>query len=1261
MMLAATSPVNAPLPPVAAVPLRVVVVTLDRHLSAVFKRAAAGMTSETPGLHVSLHAATDWGEDGAALERCKADIAKGDIIIAAMLFLEDQVRAILPALLARRESCDAMIGVLSAGEIVRLTKLGPLRMDGSDKGPLAMLKRLRGSRSGGKSQNAGASQMAVLRRLPKILRFIPGPAQDLRAYFLTMQYWLSGSQENIAALLRFLIGRYADGPRRGHRGRIEAKAPRDYPEVGLYHPRAEGRIVEALDALPSPAQPVRGVVGLLVLRSYVLAEDAGHYDGVIEALEARGLRVAPAFASGLDARPAIERFFMADGVSSVDAVVSLTGFSLVGGPAYNDAAAAETILARLDVPYISAQPLEFQTLETWGASSGGLSPIESTIMVAIPELDGAVAPMVFGGRSDGAGLACTGCGQACVFPHSLESGSHEAPRMRACPERAEALADRVLKLVTLRRTARADRKLAVVLFNFPPNAGAVGSAAYLSVFASLFNTLKALKAGGYDVAVPPNVDALRKRLLDGNSKRFGTDANVHKRIPVDDHVRRERHLAAIEAQWGPAPGKKLSDGGSIFVLGADFGKVFVGLQPGFGFEGDPMRLLFERGFAPTHAFSAFYRYLREDFGANAVLHFGTHGALEFMPGKQAGLTADCWPERLIGDLPNVYLYAANNPSEGALAKRRSAATLISYLTPPIAEAGLYRGLVDLKASIQHWHGTSAEAADARASLLDLILEQAAALDMVVAPGSDAQAQIESLGAQVNELERTLIPEGLHTLGEAPSAEERVELLSAMAGAGEAPAPGRAALEMLVAGGSAADALAVSGLAQTRESLATLTDLAASEKLLARDHEIGALLAALDGGYIRPAPGGDLVRTPAILPTGRNLHGFDPFHIPSAYALRQGAQQAEILLDRHRSEHGALPESVALVLWGSDNLKSEGGPIAQALHLMGAKPRFDSYGRLCGAALIPLEALGRPRIDVMITLSGIFRDLLALQTKMLAEAAYLAATADEPLDQNFVRKHTLEHQREQGCDLETAALRVFSNADGAYGANVNQLIDAGTWVDEDELADAYQARKCFAYGRTGKAAPQAVLLKSILKGVDIAYQNVESVELGVTTIDHYVDTLGGISRAVRRAKGADAAVYIGDQTTGQAKVRSLADQVALETRTRTLNPRWYEGLLKHGYEGVRQIEAQVTNTMGWSATTGQVAPWIYQQISETYVLDPAMRARLADLNPIAAGRMAGRLLEASDRNYWTPDPATLQALRDASDDLEDRLEGVATAA
>ena len=602
MMRAVISPADAST--AGALPVRVVIITLDKHLNVLFQRAADELARAVPGLRLSVHAATDWQEDREALASCLADIAVGDIIVATQLFMEDQVRCVLPALQARRDQCDAMIGLLSAGEIVRLTKLGALRMDGSDKGPLAVLKKLRGAKT-----NSGASQMAVLRRLPKLLKFIPGTAQDLRAYFLSMQYWLSGSQDNVSSMVRFLVGRYADGPRRVLRGRVDAAEPRDYPEVGLYHPRAPGKILEKVADLPPLARDQVGTVGVLILRSYVLAEDAGHYDGVIEALEARGLRVIAAFASGLDGRPAIERFFIEDGVPKVDAVVSLAGFSLVGGPAYNDARAAEDILARLDVPYISGQPLEFQTLEGWGESPTGLTPIESTIMVAIPELDGAIAPMVYGGRSEGAGRPCPGCDRHCVHPETPD-----APRMLTCIERAEALASRVSRLVALRRSARAERRIGVVLFNFPPNSGAVGSAAYLAVFASLYNTLGALAAAGYNVDVPASPDALRLRLLEGNSARFGTDANVHVRIPVDDHIRRERHLAAIEGQWGPAPGKVLSDGGSIFILGASFGNVFVGLQPGFGYEGDPMRLLFERGFAPTHAFSAFYRYLREDFG-----------------------------------------------------------------------------------------------------------------------------------------------------------------------------------------------------------------------------------------------------------------------------------------------------------------------------------------------------------------------------------------------------------------------------------------------------------------------------------------------------------------------------------------------------------------------------------------------------------------------------------------------------------------------
>ena len=724
-----------------------------------------------------------------------------------------------------------------------------------------------------------------------------------------------------------------------------------------------------------------------------------------------------------------------------------------------------------------------------------------------------------------------------------------------------------------------------------------------------------MKDAGYDVNVPDNVDTLRNRLLGGNATLLGTNANVAARVGADEHVRRQRWLSEIEAQWGPAPGRHQTDGASLFILGEHFGNVFVGIQPAFGYEGDPMRLLFERGFAPTHAFCAFYRWISQDYGADAVLHFGTHGALEFMPGKQAGMSGDCWPDRLIGDLPNFYLYASNNPSEGMIAKRRAGATLISYLTPPVAHAGLYRGLLDLKGSLDRWRALPPDAdAGQRDEMLTLIHAQADTVDL-------AETDPAELAAALLELEYTLIPHGLHVVGEGLKEEQRVFMLDA----------------------------------------AGVTDAAERERLgglLAIDHEIPAIIHALDGGYIRPAPGGDLLRTTEVLPTGRNLHGFDPFRIPSAFAVRDGARQADRLLARHQTDHGALPETVAMVLWGTDNLKTEGGPIAQALWLLGAEPRCDSYGRVCGAKLVPLAILQRARIDVVVTLSGIFRDLLPLQTKLLAEAALMAATADEPVEQNFVRLHALAFQAEHGGTIEDAALRVFGNADGAYGSNVNQLVGSGTWNDEGELADAYMKRKGFAYSVSGKPQRHDAVLSHALAHVDVTYQNLDSLEMGVTTVDHYFDTLGGISRAVKRARGGDAAaVYIGDQTRGDGAIRTISEQVALETRTRALNPKWYEALLSHGYEGVREIEAHVTNTFGWSATTGEVQPWVYEKLSETFVLDPAMRERLAALNPTASAKIANRLIEAHERNYWSPGDAMREALQRAGEELEDRLEGV----
>ncbi|MGL4573692.1 MAG: magnesium chelatase subunit H [Burkholderiaceae bacterium] len=1228
------------------VSIRVVIVTMDSHLASATSRAALTLGRQLPGLQLRVHAASEWSSDPATLECCLQDIAQGDIIIVSMLFMEDHFRPVLSALAARRLDCDAMICMMSASEVTKLTRMGRFDMEAPASGPMALLKRLRGNKP--KTGSAGAQQMKMLRRLPQILRYIPGTAQDVRAYFLALQYWLGGSEENVSNLVCLLVDRYATGARAQLRGVLKVAPPVEYPEVGVYHPRLANRLSEVITELPVvvPANKATGRVGLLLLRSYLLAGNTGHYDGVIAALEARGMQVVPAFATGLDARPAIERFFLHDGKASVDAIVSLTGFSLVGGPAYNDARAAEEILARLDVPYFAAHPVEFQMLDEWESSERGLLPVESTIMVAIPELDGATAPMVFGGRAKNSG-------------HARDMQVHS--------ERADALAARVSKQIALRKSDRAKRKIAVVLFNFPPNAGNTGTAAHLSVFESLYQTMIAMKAHGYSVEIPASVDELRNAVICGNAQTYGALANVCARIPTDDHVRREKHLAPIEAQWGPAPGRLQSDGASIHILGAKFGNILVGIQPGMGFEGDPMRLLFDKSFAPTHAFSAFYRYVREDFGAHAVLHFGTHGALEFMPGKQTGMSGNCWPERLLGDLPNLYLYASNNPSEGTIAKRRAAATLISYLTPPVCEAGLYRGLLDLKASIQRWREQEQAVDNERRELAALIHAQAAELELAAQQPSwlesEFDLQIEKLGFKVLELEYTLIPHGLHVVGKPLSIVQRVDMLMAIAASAHATELPRQAVQLLVEGHSAADCLYRAGLPNDTDLAAVLEKLAETDALLTQDHEIEGILRALDGRFLRPSPGGDLLRTPEVLPTGRNLHGFDPFRLPSAFAVQEGAKQVDRLLERHISEGNSFPESIALVLWGTDNLKTEGAPIAQALALLGTKPRFDSYGRLAGALLVPLEELGRPRIDVIMTLSGIFRDLLPLQIKLLAEAAFLAATADEPLESNFVRKHALAYQAKHGCDLETAALRVFGNAEGAYGANVNHLVDSSRWDDEDELAETYSRRKGFAYGRGGRPIQHGALLQSVLADVDLAYQNLDSVELGVTTVDTYFDTLGGIARAVRRAKTASGAsqlatpVYIGDQTRGDGTVRTLSEQVALETRTRMLNPKWYEGMLEHGYEGVRQIEVHVTNTMGWSATTGQVAPWVYRQLTRTFMLDPQMRDRLARLNPTASAKVASRLLEASERRYWQPSGEELEALRRAGEELEDRLEGV----
>jgi magnesium chelatase subunit H len=1200
-------------PAAAGVPIRVTIVTLDAHFADAFGRARTLLKKELPNLHLSMHVAADYSSDDALADKARADIKQANIIIAGQLFTEESAGPVKDAIAARRKDADAVCAMLCVNEVIKLTRLGKYSMADEDRSPspwspLNLIKKLRGERTDGKS--AGERQMNALKQLPKLLRFIPGAAQDVRTWFLAMQYWLAGSDTNLANLVKMLVNRYASGPRAALRGALTVAEPEEYPEVGCYHPDLSGRGITE-DIAKLPAKGKKGRVGVLLGRSYLLAGNTNHYDAVIRALEARGLTVVPAYASGLDARAAITRYFTdakaqvrGKTVATIDAMISLTGFSLVGGPAYNDAEAAQAILTALDVPYLSLQTLEFQTVGEWERDPRGLNALQATLQVAIPELDGATGPLVFGGKGE----------------PSEGSVAHSEPIVG----RVETIADRVAKLVELRRTPRSKRKVSIVLFNFPPNAGNTGSAAYIAVFESLYNVLTAMSREGYTVNVPESVDALRKAITEGNALQTGAPANVAARVSAESHVRREPFLKELEAVWGAAPGRQLTDGRDMFVMGEVFGNVFVGVQPAFGWEGDPMRLLFQGNFAPTHAFCAFYRWMREDFGANVVLHFGTHGALEFMPGKQVGLTDTCWPERLIGDLPNVYLYASNNSSEGTLAKRRGGATLVSYLTPPIAQAGLYKDLAALKSSLDTFRAQD----DPDHELAEMLQLQAAALDLCPADpkwNGDSRERVAEVRGKLLELEYSLIPMGLHVVGEGMPAQARKDTIDAI-----------------------------------RESMPVPmaeAEFAELDRLLADDHEIPGILRALDARYVPPAPGGDLVRTPKVVPTGRNLYGFDPYKVPSAYALIDGRKRADLLLERHLADGHPMPETVAFVLWGTDNMKTEGAPIAQVLALMGAAPRFDAVGRLAGARLLPLESLGRPRIDVVCTLSGIFRDLLPLQVRLLAEAALLASQADEPTELNYIRKHTLAHQEALGCDLETAALRVFSNNDGAYGSNVNLLVDTGQWTEEDELAEQFVQRKSFAYGVKPGAKANAALMQRALGGADIAFQNLDSVELGATDIDQYVESLGGMNRVITRAKGAEVPVYLGDHTGKGGKIRTLGEQVSLETRTRMLNPKWYEAQLAQGYEGARNIAGHVSTTLGWSATAGNVPQWVYTDITNTFVLDPVMRERLAKANPNAASGMAQRLLEANDRGYWKPSEEILAQLREASEELEDRLEGV----
>ncbi|MBT9313842.1 magnesium chelatase subunit H [Leptothoe spongobia] len=1308
--------------------MKVVYVVLEPQYQSSLSAAVKSINANNPHIAVEVSGyLIEELRDNANYEAFKQDVSEANVFVASLIFIEELAEKVVAAVTPHRDTLDVAVVFPSMPQVMRLNKMGSFSMAqlGQSKSAIGEFMKKRRQKQGGSFEDA---MLKLLRTLPKVLKYLPvDKAQDARNFMLSFQYWLGGSPENLENFMLMLADRYMFGDKdiEGAPDKMDYEEPVTYPDTGIWHPLAPCMYEDVKEYLnwyssrqDLPASHKREqapCVGVVLQRTHLVTGDEAHYVSMVQELEYLGARVIPVFAGGLDFSKPVEQFFY-EPVSQeplVDSVVSLTGFALVGGPARQDHPKAIESLQKLNRPYMVALPLVFQTTEEWENSDLGLHPIQVALQMAIPELDGAIDPIVVSGRDGMTGRAIT------------------------LQDRVAIIAQRALKWANLRRISRAEKKLAITVFSFPPDKGNVGTAAYLNVFGSIYQAMADMKAGGYAIeGMPESAEALMLEVINDAQAQYNSpELNIAYRMSVAEYEQLTHYSERLEENWGPPPGTLNTDGQNLLVFGKTYGNLFIGVQPTFGYEGDPMRLLFSRSASPHHGFAAYYTFLEKIWKADAVLHFGTHGSLEFMPGKQMGMSGQCYPDNLIGSTPNLYYYAANNPSEATIAKRRGYAETISYLTPPAENAGLYKGLKELSELIGSYQ--SLKDGGRAISIVNAIIEKARQVNLdrdVVFPDIEDASEISKedrdtlvgkIYIKLMEIESRLLPCGLHIIGKPPTAEEAVATLVNIAGL-DREEEGFKSLQRIIAESierditeiynnsdlgvlddvqllyeiNEATRAAVGAIVneqlddEGRVSLQTMlkffnfgkrkdpwlealhnlgyknVDEEALKPLfeylqfclqqVVADNELASLLKALDGEYILPGPGGDPIRNPDVLPTGKNIHALDPQSIPTTAAVQSAKVVVDRLLERQRQENGGqYPETIAAVLWGTDNIKTYGESLAQMLWFVGVKPVPDALGRVNKLEIVSLEELGRPRIDVVINCSGVFRDLFVNQMALLDRAVKMAAEADEPLEMNFVRKHALKQAEEMGLSLREAATRIFSNASGSYAANVNLAVENSSWEEESELQEMYLKRKSFAFNsdNPGVMDKSRDLLEASLKTADVTFQNLDSSEISLTDVSHYFDSDPTKVIGQLRDDGKKPTSFVADTTTANAQVRTLSETVRLDSRTKLLNPKWYEGMLANGYEGVRELSNRLVNTMGWSATADAVDNWVYEDANTTFIDDEEMCKRLMDLNPNSFRRMVTTLLEVNGRGYWETSEENIERLQELYEEVENRIEGV----
>ncbi len=1040
-------------------------------------------------------------------------------------------------------------------------------------------------------------------------------------------------------------------------------------------------------------------VAVLYYRAQQLAGNTAYVEALCDAIEQAGGRALPVFCASLrTAEPELlELLGTADAlVTTVLAAGGATPAAVGAGG--NDDSWNVAHLAALDIPILQGLCLT-SSRDQWSANDDGMSPLDVATQVAVPEFDGRIVTVPFSFK---------------------EIDSEGLISYVADPERCARVAGLAVRHARLRAIPAAEKRVALVFSAYPTKHARIGNAVGLDTPASAVALLRAMRDAGYDIGDIPGIDsgdgdALIHSLIErgGQDPDWLTDEALAAnpiRVPADDYrawfATLPAELAdAVVEHWGPPPGELFVDrsrdpAGEIVIAAIQSANVVLIVQPPRGFGENPVAIYHDPDLPPSHHYLAAYRWLDSSFPgsfrADAVVHLGKHGNLEWLPGKTLGMSAACGTDAALGDLPLIYPFLVNDPGEGTQAKRRAHATLVDHLIPPMARAETYGDIAKLEQLLDEHSTVSALDPGKLPAIRQQIwtLMRAAKMDHDLGledrPDEDTfDDMLLHVDGWLCEIKDVQIRDGLHILGQKPTGEGELDLVLAILRArqlfgGEQTVPGlrqalgltedgsddRAAVDAAEAGArelvaalqeSGWDADAVDRITDNPE-IARILRFAATEvvpRLAGTAAEIDQVLRALDGGFIASGPSGSPLRGLVnVLPTGRNFYSVDPKAVPSRLAWETGVAMADSLLDRYRTDYGRWPQSVGLSVWGTSAMRTAGDDIAEVLALLGVRPVWDDASRrVVNLEPIDLAELGRPRIDVTVRISGFFRDAFPHVVTMIDDAVALVAGLDEAAEDNYVRAHAQADLAEHG-DQRRATTRIFGSKPGTYGAGLLQLIDSRNWRDDADLAEVYTAWGGFAYGRGLDGAPAADDMNRAYRRIAVAAKNTDTREHDIADSDDYFQYHGGMVATVRALTGQAPAAYIGDNTRPDAvRTRTLSEETNRVFRARVVNPRWITAMRRHGYKGAFEMAATVDYLFGYDATAHVMADWMYERLSAEYVLDDENRKFMSESNPWALHGMAERLLEAAGRGMWAePEQATLDGLRQVLLETEGELEG-----